>query len=133
MFKVDRLLPVLVAVSLLAGCSRGKSKPQRFTGNTVVLSYRPEKGQQRPRSVYLAGNFNDWRMADPAFKLVWNDPDGQFEIELSLKPGVYRYKFVVDGEWVVDPSAGKTVDDPLGGKMGVFEVVGRQQQPAGAQ
>ena len=51
--------------------------------------------------------------------LKCNDPEGcrgetahgHFFLTLTgLKPGVYFYKFIVDGTWTVDPSAPKVID-----------------------
>jgi len=39
-----------------------------------------------------------------------------------LTPGIYEYKFITDGNWIVDPNAFAYVDDGFGGKNGVFEV-----------
>lgn len=36
---------------------------------------------------------------------------GHFFLPLTgLRPGVYFYKFIVDGTWTVDPSAPKVID-----------------------
>lgn len=50
--------------------------------------------------VALAGSFNDW---DPAAAPM-KDPDGsgRYRCTVSLKPGSYEYKFVVDDEWILD-------------------------------
>lgn len=50
--------------------------------------------------VALAGSFNDW---DPAAAPM-KDPDGSgcYRCSVSLKPGYYEYKFVVDDEWNLD-------------------------------
>lgn len=52
------------------------------------------------REIALAGSFNDW---DPAVAPM-NDPDGsgRYRCTVSLKPGTYEYKFVVDDEWILD-------------------------------
>lgn len=121
-----KILVAVFSLAVLSGCSGRYSKPRKFSVDAVILYYRPATGQPRPRSVFLSGSFNDWQIANPEFKMVWEAQRSRFEIELSLHPGTYRYKFVVDGEWVVDPAARKTVDDPLGGKMGVFTVVDKQ-------
>jgi hypothetical protein len=50
-------------------------------------------------SVYLAGDFNNW---NPTIEKM-NKTGGKFEVRLFLLPGKYRYKFVVDGNWIADP------------------------------
>ncbi|OEH78134.1 hypothetical protein cyc_02046 [Cyclospora cayetanensis] len=56
-------------------------------------------GKPRPRSVAVAGSFDDWRVRRP---LAWDNAVQAFAISLALPPGeyVYTYKLVVDGEWV---------------------------------
>jgi hypothetical protein len=57
------------------------------------------RGFATAKIIHLAGNFNNW------------DPDGftmahsgnEWTIGLYLKPGKYRYKFLVDGQWILDP------------------------------
>ncbi len=51
--------------------------------------------------VALAGSFNDW---EPGRKtLVDKDGSGIYRGTLMLGRGTYEYKFVVDGNWCVDP------------------------------
>ena len=70
--------------------------------------------------VFVAGTFNDWN----ASKTAMSDPDGDgaFETSLLLPPGRYLYKFVVDGNWMVDPNAKVFEPDGQGGRNGVFTV-----------
>jgi neopullulanase len=52
--------------------------------------------------IELAGDFPCWRARHPLVETV----PGEHRIDLLLPPGVYRYKFVADGErWLVDPAA----------------------------
>ena len=52
--------------------------------------------------VFLAGSFNAW---DPTAHPLKKDKRGQWKTSVTLNQGVYQYRFVVDGEWKVDPSA----------------------------
>jgi chromosome partitioning protein len=52
------------------------------------------------KGVYLAGDFNGWEIK-PEGMLSFRD-DGCWEKRVALPPGRYRYKFWVDGEWVLD-------------------------------
>ncbi|WP_053002424.1 glycogen-binding domain-containing protein [Kordia jejudonensis] len=56
------------------------------------------KGYQNAEKVILAGSFNKWD--EQLFQLKKVD-DGWF-ITLQLRPGVYQYKFIVDGIWITD-------------------------------
>ncbi len=52
--------------------------------------------------VQLVGDFNSWQPGEG-----WNmirDASGEWMISADLKPGRYRYKFVVDGQWIQDPN-----------------------------
>jgi hypothetical protein len=51
------------------------------------------------QNVYLVGDFNNW---NPTVERMPQSGD-VFEISLYLVAGSYRYKFVVDGKWIVDP------------------------------
>lgn len=52
------------------------------------------------KEVHLVGDFNHWRI-DGESRLSRLD-DGRWGKELDLSSGRYRYKFVVDGEWMLD-------------------------------
>jgi hypothetical protein len=81
----------------------------------VIRFYKPDA-----KYVFIAGSFNNWSSSDTE---CYSAGDGWWEAVLELTPGVYQYKFVVDGkDWVTDPNAPAYVDDGFGGKNGVFEV-----------
>lgn len=55
---------------------------------------------QEAASVSVCGDFNSWtREATPLKK----DANGLFTATIKIKPGIYQYKFFVDGKWVLDP------------------------------
>ena len=56
------------------------------------------KGHEKAEKVILAGSFNKWN--EHLFKMKKVD-DGWY-ITLQLRPGVYEYKFIVDGMWISD-------------------------------
>lgn len=53
------------------------------------------------QSVYVTGSFNDWSL-DESCRLA--QLNGSWEVNLPLKPGVYKYQFIVDGKWREDPT-----------------------------
>lgn len=72
------------------------------------------------RAVCIAGSFNDWRPdAAPMVALG----DGLWVKELTLPPGRYEYRFVVDGVWVDDPKAKEVAPNPHGGVNGVLTII----------
>ncbi len=50
--------------------------------------------------VFLAGSFNEW--SDTAKPLKEKNGDGCYTGTLLLSPGEYEYKFVINGEWLID-------------------------------
>jgi len=88
-------------------------------GTSVTFRYQPVIGGVE--SVSVAGSFNDWNAA--AEPLADADGDGVWETTVSLTPGDYQYKFVVNGtEWFPDDFAADTADDGFGGKNSVIHV-----------
>ena len=51
------------------------------------------------REVYLVGDFNNWNATVEKMERFGDS----FEISLYMVEGSYRYKFVVDSKWIVDP------------------------------
>ncbi len=70
-------------------------------------------------SVSLAGAFNNWDVnADP----MTVDDEGVWSVVIDLAPGVYEYKFVLNGsQWVADPDNPKTAGDYGNSEMTVGE------------
>ncbi len=91
-----------LAVSLAEqDLSAGLPKMKRLDDGQyeVAFTYKP---QGKVDAVYLAGSFNDWQPTGLA--MDGPDADGRYVSKLTLKPGVYEYKFVLDGkEWRSDP------------------------------
>jgi 1,4-alpha-glucan branching enzyme len=50
--------------------------------------------------VAVAGSFNDW---DPeALRLNYDPASKLYSAFVDLEAGDYEYKFIIDGEWIVD-------------------------------
>lgn len=65
-------------------------------GRKVLFQLESASG----RSAAVAGSFNDW---DPALAPMTYDPETKvYSAVVELVPGEYEYKFVVDGEWILD-------------------------------
>lgn len=75
----------------------------------------PEAG-----AVHVAGDFNGW--GPEGFELRDPDGDGVWTGRLPLSPGLHKYMFVVDGEWVTDPLAERYVDDGFGNRNALINV-----------
>ena len=66
----------------------------------------------RAKEVYIVGDFNHWKMNE-ASRLAKLE-DGNWQAKLPLTPGKYRYKFVVDGEWLLDSQNAEKEQNPFG-------------------
>jgi len=63
--------------------------------NEITLMVKAENAKE----VYLAGEFNGWKL-DENSKM--EQTNGCWSKRLKLKSGKYRYRFVIDGNWVED-------------------------------
>jgi hypothetical protein len=70
------------------------------------------------RQVQLAGDFNDWVPDKGVETRV--APDGTWEMVTRLGPGVYQYRYLVDGQWLPDPGNPRRVEGPAGGVNSVL-------------
>ncbi|HEX2658258.1 MAG TPA: glycogen-binding domain-containing protein [Polyangia bacterium] len=64
------------------------------------------------RHVTLAGDFNDWNTE--AIAMEDSDQSGHFVATVALPPGLHQYMFLVDGEWVTDPTVSERRPDGFG-------------------
>lgn len=69
-----------------------------------VISVEPNhcfilSGFPKASRVILAGTFNDW---NPDGYTMQRNGD-KWELSLYLPPGKHLYKFIVDGQWMIDP------------------------------
>ena len=63
------------------------------------------------RAVYLAGDFNEWV---PDGRLLNAGKNGVWKTTVTLAPGVYQYRFVVDGTWCDDPRCAEKTPNGMG-------------------
>ncbi len=55
------------------------------------------------KSVHIAGSFNDWNVSsDPLSQGKKDMVDGMWKKVFYLEPGVYEYRFIVNGIWSDD-------------------------------
>jgi beta-lactamase regulating signal transducer with metallopeptidase domain len=62
------------------------------------------------RIVAVAGTFNNWNQSQYLFERTGNE----WICRINLPPGKYQYKFIVDGNWLVDPNNPIVVEDERG-------------------
>jgi hypothetical protein len=68
------------------------------------------KGHPNARVVAVAGSFNDWNQS----KVFCGKEGDEWICRLDLAPGKYTYKFIIDGDWILDPANPETEDDERG-------------------
>lgn len=68
------------------------------------------KGRPNARVVAVAGSFNDWNQS----QVLCGKESGEWVCRIDLAPGKYTYKFIVDGDWILDPDNPDTEDDERG-------------------
>jgi hypothetical protein len=76
----------------------------------TLLAKEQEFRFEKPdaQTVDLMAEFNQWKSLP-----MTKEPNGTWRVKVSIPPGTYGYKFLVDGKgWVLDPnnSSRKTVD-----------------------
>lgn len=71
------------------------------------------------KSVRLAGDFTGWEKSPVEMK---PSSGGVWSTVVPLNPGVYAYRFIVDGQWCDDPQSAQHVPNPFGGSNAVIRV-----------
>ena len=113
---VERTLVQLHAERRLRSAWMGAAAAVIVVGFALVALRRPEPGHpvrfalQAPasRQVSLVGDFNDWSQEAAPLR----QGDGEWFVTLRLRPGRYRYSFLVDGQrWVADQAIPADDDD----------------------
>lgn len=67
--------------------------------------------------VVLTGNFNNWSSKTHPMK---NDGNGMWSKTVMLTPGKYEYKFLIDGDWKIDPGNDQTCQNCFGTRNNVL-------------
>jgi 1,4-alpha-glucan branching enzyme len=80
---------------------------------TFALSAPEAKG------VRLAGDFTEWEQSPVDLKKQKN---GIWKATVSLAPGSYEYRFLIDGQWTDDPACSTLRSNIFGGHNCVCEV-----------
>jgi 1,4-alpha-glucan branching enzyme len=69
--------------------------------------------------VALVGDFNNW---NPEDDLLSKGEDGIWRLRKKLFPGTYRYKFIIDGEWLPDLYNANSGSDDTGEICSIIEI-----------
>ena len=97
---------------------RGYKRDGKVLTRGILFTY----AGYRAGRVYLAGDFNNWKM----IQLRRNQRGVYYhilpvrEIEAGVRIKDYKYKFLVDVIWTQDPTHPNILDDGLGGYLSTF-------------
>ncbi len=95
--------------------NEGRQVSYRKIGDSIEFRiYRPTA-----TFISLVGDFNHW---NPEQDLLGKGKDGIWRLRKRLSPGTYRYKYIVDGDWVPDIYNIKSASDAAGEICSVIEV-----------
>jgi hypothetical protein len=89
--------------------------PPSLKGNTTFRL----KGYADASVVALAGSFNKWNES----QFIFGREGDEWICRIDLEPGKHAYKFIVDGNWLLDPANPNSEDDEYGNKNSVIIVV----------
>ena len=94
--------------------TKKRPEPKRTTApgapkaKSVTFKIHAEAGSE----VFVAGDFNKWNPT--ATELTENNDTGDYSVAVSLLPGSYEYKFVINGTWSADPANPDWVKNSVG-------------------
>jgi len=108
-----------------------KKMPQLRKDTSVQQETAPEESRKKEGTMFtfyasdaenveIAGDFNNWVAAQES-KLEKIE-NGVWAKVYHLQPGRYRYKFVVDGRWILDPQNPNVESDSTGNLNSLLEV-----------
>jgi 1,4-alpha-glucan branching enzyme len=95
--------------------SRRTAHPRPSGTKRVEFVLEAPEAQQ----VLVTGTFCDWQTNSYALE---RGGTGLWRATLSLPPGRYEYRFLVDGEWRDDPNCLERVPNPFGTENCVLHV-----------
>jgi 1,4-alpha-glucan branching enzyme len=74
----------------------------------IILRYYDPIAQD----VQIAGDFSNW---EPVENIMVQQKENKiWKGTVQLKPGKYQYKFIVDGEWKIDPCNPEVMTSDVG-------------------
>jgi len=112
---------------LLQVSAPARPDPRKWQNTSAAASVSPEMKRvvlslEAPDTipVKVAGDFNDWTPED----LVPSHSEGRtvWKKVITIPPGTYQYKYVVDGRWIPDPFNNRVSEDIYGGYNSILSV-----------
>lgn len=103
---------IIFALSIFSN-QPATQKAEKFVSYRFVI-YKPEA-----EKVEISGEFTDWK----PLKLNKVSQSGYWEAEVKLKPGEYKYFYLINDKKVVaDPTSIYKVEDGFGNKNSILKV-----------
>jgi hypothetical protein len=94
--------------------------PPSLKGNTTFKL----QGYADAQVVALAGSFNNWHES----QLLFAREGDAWVCRIDLAPDRYTYKFIVDGNWMLDPANAETEEDEYGNLNSVLVIPSPKSQ-----
>jgi 1,4-alpha-glucan branching enzyme len=82
-----------------------------MAGKTKIKKVQFQFLAPEAKKAYLVGDFNNWDISVNPMK---KNKNGIWKTALSLMPGRYEYRFLVDGNWENDPACSCCVPNEFG-------------------
>jgi 1,4-alpha-glucan branching enzyme len=104
------------------------TQAQRPPSTASASSSAPRHGEKsiefrlrspQAKSAFVAGSFNSWDLKRTPMR---KEGDGEWRATVTLPPGRYEYRFIVDGQWLSDPTAKDSVHNTFGSTNSVLTV-----------
>ncbi len=91
-----------------------------FRLRTITFTYIPDDNYE-PKEVAVVGDFNGWDRKKGIMQYIAEG--NKWLKKMLVKPGTYRYKFLLDTNiWVADKNSKYFADDGFGGQCSVITV-----------
>lgn len=90
-----------------------KDKTKEFIPVTFKLD------RESVSDVFVVGDFNNWT-PDETSRMV--KKNGAWTRKMNLKPGSYKYRYVIDGQWSPDPDNPASETNPFGEKDSLLNI-----------
>jgi hypothetical protein len=116
MFFKDKPNPLFPAVNngVVFGVNQFKNKSPFFSKDSITRFFL--RNHKNAKQVMLAGSFNNWIPGE----LVMQRTDSGWIYDVKIGIGKWWYKFIVDGDWIVDKDNQLAENDGLGNTNSVF-------------
>jgi glycosidase len=95
-------------------------KPPKPCGEIV---FRYDAQGQSVQTALVSGSFNNWADSQAKGAYAMQNTQGSiWETTQTIPEGTYEYKFIIDGNWFIDPNNPNKKPDPYGGHNSVLTI-----------